>query len=174
MAKSTLTGWQLQQSTKPYATMSQSAAEESQYLDNFTWGNPEKTERLGSLVRACEACYDYATSLQNAIHFRAKTASTTNHHLGPITPTLLITAIGVVPNIEHTSLMELKEADNLVYIVGKTYPELGGSEYYKLKGHLGATVPKVKCGKAKRAFIAVPKPSAAGLIKVAMTYPKAA
>ena len=29
-------------------------------LDNFTWGNPEKTERLGSLVRACEACYDFA------------------------------------------------------------------------------------------------------------------
>ena len=30
-------------------------------LDNFTWGNPEKEERLGSLVRACEACYDIAS-----------------------------------------------------------------------------------------------------------------
>ena len=29
-------------------------------LDNFTWGNPEKPERLGSLVRACEACYDFS------------------------------------------------------------------------------------------------------------------
>ena len=32
-------------------------------LDNFVWGNPEKPERLGSLVRACEACYDVATGL---------------------------------------------------------------------------------------------------------------
>ena len=37
-------------------------------LDNFVWGNPEKPERLGSLVRACEACYDVATAFQDAIH----------------------------------------------------------------------------------------------------------
>ena len=33
-------------------------------LDNFTWGNPEKPERLGSLVRACQACYDFATAFK--------------------------------------------------------------------------------------------------------------
>ncbi|GAH71171.1 unnamed protein product, partial [marine sediment metagenome] len=29
-------------------------------LDNFCWGNPEKPDRLGSLVRAAQACYDTA------------------------------------------------------------------------------------------------------------------
>jgi phosphoribosylformylglycinamidine synthase len=33
-------------------------------LDNFVWGNPEKPERLGSLVRACEACYDMAMAFK--------------------------------------------------------------------------------------------------------------
>ncbi|MEM2393189.1 MAG: phosphoribosylformylglycinamidine synthase subunit PurL, partial [Candidatus Bathyarchaeia archaeon] len=33
-------------------------------LDNFTWGNPEKPERLGSLVRACEACYHFAKAFK--------------------------------------------------------------------------------------------------------------
>ena len=28
-------------------------------LDNFTWGNPDKPDRLGSLIRACQACYDF-------------------------------------------------------------------------------------------------------------------
>ena len=45
--------------------------------------------------------------------------------------------------------VDLKDAGNLIYIVGKTYPELGGSEYYKLKGYLGASVPKVKAAKPK-------------------------
>lgn len=29
-------------------------------LDNFVWGNPEKEDRMWSLLRACEACYDFA------------------------------------------------------------------------------------------------------------------
>ena len=133
-------------------------------LDNFTWGNPEKSERLGSLVRACEACYDYATIFKTPF-ISGKDSLYNESPLGPITPTLLITAIGVNPNIEHTVSVELKEADNLVYIVGKTYPELGGSEYYRLKGHLGASVPKVKGGKAKRAFLAVTKAIDSGLVR---------
>ncbi len=62
--------------------------------------------------------------------------------LGPVTPTLLITAIGVIPNIQSTVSMDLKAPGNALYIIGETYNELGGSEYYKQKGFLGATVPK--------------------------------
>ncbi len=29
-------------------------------LDNFCWGNTDKPDRLGSLVRAARACYDIA------------------------------------------------------------------------------------------------------------------
>lgn len=133
-------------------------------LDNFTWGNPEKSERLGSLVRACEACYDYATIFK-APFISGKDSLYNESPLGPITPTLLITAIGVNPNIEHTVSVELKEAGNLVYVVGETYPELGGSEYYRLKGHLGASVPKVRGGKAKRAFKAVTKAIDMGMVR---------
>ena len=61
--------------------------------------------------------------------------------------------------------MELKASGNLLYIIGETFNELGGSEYYKLKGYLGASVPKVKGGKAKRTFKAVTKAIDLGLIK---------
>jgi phosphoribosylformylglycinamidine (FGAM) synthase-like enzyme len=46
--------------------------------------------------------------------------------------------------------MELKQPGNLLYIVGKTYPELGGSHYYQLKGLLGNSVPKVRLEQAKK------------------------
>jgi phosphoribosylformylglycinamidine synthase len=61
--------------------------------------------------------------------------------------------------------MELKSPDNLLYIIGETFNELGGSEYYKLHGYLGANVPKVKGAKAKRTFKAVTKAIDSGLAK---------
>ncbi len=133
-------------------------------LDNFTWGNPEKPERLGSLVRACQACYDFSVAFK-APFISGKDSLYNESPLGPITPTLLITAVGVIPNIQSTISMELKAPGNLLYIIGETYNELGGSEYYKLKGYLGASVPKVKGAKAKRTFRAVTKAIDEGLVK---------
>ena len=133
-------------------------------LDNFTWGNPEKPERLGSLVKACEACYDFATAFRTPF-ISGKDSLYNESPLGPITPTLLITAVGVIPNLQNTTSVDLKAPGNLLYIIGETFNELGGSEYYKLKGYLGANVPKVKGGKAKRTFKAVTKAIDAGLIK---------
>jgi len=133
-------------------------------LDNFVWGNPEKPERLGSLVRACQACYDFATTFK-APFISGKDSLYNESPLGPVTPTLLITAIGVNPNIEKTVSVDLKTPGNPIYIIGQTYPELGGSEYYKLKGYLGASVPQVRGGKAKRTFKAVTKAIDLGLVK---------
>jgi phosphoribosylformylglycinamidine synthase len=133
-------------------------------LDNFTWGNPEKTERLGSLVRACEACYDFSVAFK-APFISGKDSLYNESPLGPVTPTLLITAVGVIPNIQSTTSMDLKAPGNLLYIMGETFNELGGSEYYKLKGFLGASVPKVRGAKAKRTFKVVTKAIDKGLVK---------
>jgi phosphoribosylformylglycinamidine synthase II len=133
-------------------------------LDNFTWGNPEKTERLGSLVRACEACYDFAVTFKTPF-ISGKDSLYNESPLGPVSPTLLITAVGVIPNIQSTTSMDLKSEDNYLYLIGETFNELGGSEYYKLKGYLGASVPKVRGGKAKRTFKVVTKAIDEGLVK---------
>ncbi len=133
-------------------------------LDNFTWGNPEKPERLGSLVRACEACYDFATAFRTPF-ISGKDSLYNESPLGPITPTLLITAIGIIPNIQSTVSMEIKEPGNPIYIIGKTYGELGGSEYYKLKGFIGKSVPKVRAKQAKSTFKALIKAIDLGFVK---------
>jgi len=133
-------------------------------LDNFVWGNPEKPERLGSLVRACEACYDIATTYKTPF-VSGKDSLYNESPLGPVTPTLLITAVGIVPDIRLAVSMDLKAPGNLLYIVGKTYNELGGSEYYKLKGFLGKSVPKVHANQAKKIFTALTKAIQKGAIK---------
>lgn len=133
-------------------------------LDNFTWGNPEKSERLGSLVRACEACYDVATNFRTPF-ISGKDSLYNESPLGPVTPTLLITAIGIIPDINKTVSVDLKAAGNLIYIVGDTYSELGGSEYYKLKGFLGASVPKLNASKARKSYYNLTKAMGEGIVK---------
>jgi len=132
-------------------------------LDNFTWGNPEKPDRLGSLVRACEACYRFAKAFKTPF-ISGKDSLYNESPAGPVTPTLLITAIGVVPDIRITVSLDVKAPGNSIYLVGKTYRELGGSEYYRLMGFLGKTVPKVRPAKARKVFQVVTKAIDLGLV----------
>jgi len=133
-------------------------------LDNFTWGNPEKPERLGSLVKACEACYDFAVAFKTPF-ISGKDSLYNESPLGPVTPTLLITALGIVPDIRSTVSMDVKASDNLVYIVGQSFRELGGSEYYRLKDKIGKTVPKVRANQARKTFKTISKAIDSGVVK---------
>jgi phosphoribosylformylglycinamidine synthase len=133
-------------------------------LDNFTWGNPEKPDRLGSLVMACRACYDFAKAYGTPF-ISGKDSLYNESPLGPVTPTLLITALGIIPDIRLSVSMDVKEPNNPIYIIGQTFRELGGSEYYRLHGFLGRTVPKVRPIQAKKTFRAVVKAIDLGLVK---------
>jgi phosphoribosylformylglycinamidine synthase len=111
-------------------------------LDNFTWGNPEYEDRLGGLVYASRGCYDTAKIYETPF-VSGKDSLYNESPLGPVAPTLLVTALGIVPDIRHAITMELKQQGNLLYLLGLTSPELGGSAYYHLNGELGASVPKL-------------------------------
>ncbi|NIO36172.1 phosphoribosylformylglycinamidine synthase subunit PurL [Candidatus Bathyarchaeota archaeon] len=133
-------------------------------LDNFTWGNPEKPERLGSLVRACQACYDFAIAFKTPF-ISGKDSLYNESPLGPVTPTLLITALGIMPDIRSAVSMDAKSPYSHVYLVGKTYRELGGSAYYETRGVIGVTVPEVRPREAADTFEAITKAIDLGLVK---------
>ncbi|HIE19400.1 TPA: phosphoribosylformylglycinamidine synthase subunit PurL, partial [Candidatus Bathyarchaeota archaeon] len=133
-------------------------------LDNFVWGTPEKPDRLGGLVRACKACYRFAKGFE-APFISGKDSLYNESPLGPVTPTLLITAVGIIPDIRKAVTMDLKSPGNLIYILGRTYLELGGSEYYKLRGFTGRSVPKVRLEEAKRTFTKLTKAIDSGYVK---------
>jgi phosphoribosylformylglycinamidine synthase II len=133
-------------------------------LDNFTWGNPERPERLGSLVEACKACYDVAKAYGTPF-ISGKDSLYNESPLGPVTPSLLITALGLVPDIRRTVSMDAKTAGDPIYVVGQTFKELGGSEYYRLYGYLGKSVPETRVGTAREIFNAVTRAIDQGLMK---------
>ncbi len=137
-------------------------------LDNFCWGNTSRPERLGALVLTCQACYDMAIvygtpfisgkdSLNNEFEFEGKTIS--------IPDTLLISAIGVMEDSNKAVSMDLKAASNLIYIVGTTNNELGGSEYFRSLGFTGNRVPKVSPKQAKELMDNLALATDKGLVK---------
>ncbi len=122
-------------------------------LDNFCWGNPDKPDRLGSLVRAAQACYDVALGYETPFisgkdslynEFETEKESIC------IPPTLLISAVAVMDNVERAVTMDCKQEDDLIYIIGATLNELGGSQYYGIHGYVGNRVPRVDSKKGKR------------------------
>jgi len=78
-------------------------------LDNFTWGNPEKTDRTGALVRACQACYKFAKGLGTPF-ISGKDSLYNESPLGPVTPTLLVTAVGVRASQARKIMKSIVEA----------------------------------------------------------------
>jgi len=136
-------------------------------LDNFCWGNTDKPDRLGALVRASRACYDIAyvygvpfisgkDSLNNEYSSGGKTIS--------IPPTLLISAISVMEDTSKAITMDAKRAGSSIYLVGLTKDELGGSQYYKMLGFTGNKVPKVDPFYGKRVMGALHRAMMAGAI----------
>jgi phosphoribosylformylglycinamidine synthase len=106
-------------------------------LDNFCWSSSDKPERLYELKMAAKACYDVATAYGTPFisgkdsmfnDFRGFDAEGKNVHIAAL-PTLLVSAIGVIPDVAKAMTIDFKRVGDLVYVVGETNDELGASEY---------------------------------------------
>lgn len=124
-------------------------------LDNFCWGNPDKPDRLGGLVRCAQGCYKAAVafgtpfisgkdSLYNEFADGKETIA--------IPGTILISAIGRIADVTRCLTMDFKKAGNLIYVVGYTAPEMGGSIYYANHDMIGNAVPQVNFKMALKTF----------------------
>src|SRR5262249_11680770 len=120
-------------------------------LDNFCWGNTDRPEELGSLVAAAEACRDVALAFGTP--FISGKDSLNNEYPSAgrhivIPPTLLISALGRVPDVRRCVTMDLKEPGNLLFLIGSTKEEMGGSHYHLVHGLTGGQVPQVDVARA--------------------------
>lgn len=114
-------------------------------LDNFCWGNPNYPDRLGSLVRALKGCYDGALAYRTP--FISGKDSLNNEYMDTVTgrqvsipPSLLISSIGLLDDVRQACTADLKAAGNVLYLLGVTSPELGGS-LYAAQGHARGFAP---------------------------------
>jgi phosphoribosylformylglycinamidine synthase II len=142
-------------------------------LDNFCWGDCEKPETLGSLVRAAIACHDVAIALGTPFisgkdslnnEFSYTDASGQRRTIA-IPPSLLISAMGQVEDVSRCVTMDLKQPGNLLYLVGETRDELGGSHFALVNNSQGGQSPKVDAARARETFEALHSAIQGGLVR---------
>ena len=129
-------------------------------LDNFCWCSSNDPERLWQLKQAAKACYDIATAYETP--YISGKDSMFNDFKGfdkngkpikiSIPPTLLISSMSVVDDITKVVSLDAKMPGDLVYLLGETFDELGGSEYFSMKQNYDTTVPQVNTVKNKKIY----------------------
>jgi phosphoribosylformylglycinamidine synthase len=102
-------------------------------LDNFCWGNTDRPETLGSLVESALACYDVSLAFEMPF---ISGKDSLNNEFRPtggepiaIPPTLLISAMGQIDDVSKCVTMDLKQPGNILYQLGETKDEFGGSHF---------------------------------------------
>ncbi|MBI2630957.1 phosphoribosylformylglycinamidine synthase [Candidatus Nomurabacteria bacterium] len=139
-------------------------------LDNFCWCSSNDPKRLYQLTEAVKACCDTAVGFGTP--FISGKDSMFNDFKGydengkpieiSVPPTILISAISVMPDFNKTISPEFKNAGDIIYLLGETHDELGGGEYLKnihpAKGTpQEGNVPKVDVKKNIKTYLALEK-----------------
>ncbi|MDY6852744.1 MAG: AIR synthase-related protein, partial [Thermodesulfobacteriota bacterium] len=127
-------------------------------VDNFCWpsiqfdpqANPDGRLKAAQLVRANwalkDACLAYSIPLlsgKDSMYVDGDLSGRfgERHKVSGL-PTLQFTAVSVIKDVTRCQSMEFKGIGDLIYVLGRTEDELGGSEYYDLMGCVGLNVPQ--------------------------------
>ncbi len=125
-------------------------------LDNFCWGDAQDSDQLYRLVRASQACKDIAIVykmpfISGKDSFNNYFVSDTGKKIN-ITPTLLITAVCIIDNINKIPSKIFLSPNSSIYYIGPNQFLLGCSLFYKLHGYTGKFYPKLKAKEAIKLY----------------------
>ena len=149
-------------------------------VDNFCWpsiqydpaGNPDGRFKAAQLVRACRALKEICLAYQIPLLSGKDSMYVDGHlpgrygevHKVSALETLQFTTIGVIDDVARCVTMDCKIPGDLVYVLGMTRNELGGSEYYEHFGHVGRNVPSVRTQEFLPLYTALEKAIAEELV----------
>jgi len=113
-------------------------------LDNFCWPDPVLSDatpdgayKMAQLVRACRGLYDLARAYRTPL-VSGKDSMKNDSTMGgvkiSVPPTLLVSAIGQIDDVTDALTLDAKLEDDVVFLLGVTRDETGGSEYFRLLG----------------------------------------
>jgi phosphoribosylformylglycinamidine synthase len=140
-------------------------------LDNFCWCSSNDPKRLAQLKEAVKACYDYAIEYETPFisgkdsMFNDFKGYDTNNNplLISIPPTLLVSSLAVIDDVEKCITMDVKFPGDLVYILGETKNEVSSSEYFAMmserngKEYTEENIPTVDAKSAIKLYKALNK-----------------
>jgi len=111
-------------------------------VDHLQFGSPEDPEIYWAFTQAISAVVDYCKFMDipvvgGKVSFYNETAK------GPIKPSPVMGTLGLIQSASHITRPALSSG-NSIFLIGQTFPEMGGSEYYEYIHNItGGPVPNI-------------------------------
>lgn len=122
--------------------------------DCLNFGNPERPDRMSDFARSCEAIGEMVRYFKVPV-VSGNVSLYNETETGSVPPTPTFFTVGIVPDVNLCMTSDLKEESNLLYLIGVTKKEMGGSAYFRqLKQECGC-VPSVDLEMSKGAMEAM-------------------
>lgn len=111
--------------------------------DCLNFGNPEKSEIFWQIEKSVDGMSEACNVLSTPVI--GGNVSLYNERSGTaVYPTPVVGMVGLVEDIDHITTQSFKEAGDLIYLIGETKPEFGGSELQKLtNGEIFGKAPEL-------------------------------
>src|SRR5438874_2772207 len=118
--------------------------------DNLNFGNPERPETMGEIVRCIDGIADACRALEfPVVSGNCSLYNETNGE--PILPTPAIGGVGLIENIARSATIGFKRAGVVLVLIGDTEGQLGQSLYLReIEGREEGAPPRVDLAAEKR------------------------
>ncbi|WHX49940.1 phosphoribosylformylglycinamidine synthase subunit PurL [Paenibacillus woosongensis] len=105
-----------------------SGAEPLAITDNLNFGSPEKPDIFWQMEKAVDGMAE-ACRVLNAPVIGGNVSLYNENAKGAIYPTPVVGMVGLVHDTDHITTQGFKAEGDVVFLLGETYAELGGSEF---------------------------------------------
>ncbi|MHC1605236.1 MAG: phosphoribosylformylglycinamidine synthase subunit PurL [Candidatus Methanofastidiosia archaeon] len=112
------------------------------FADCLNFGNPEKPTKMWEFSQAVQGLA-YVAGKIGATFVSGNVSFYNEGPVGACPPTPTILGIGIIEDVKNTITTPFRKEENLIYLIGETKKELGGSEYFRYLGIDRGNVPKV-------------------------------
>jgi phosphoribosylformylglycinamidine synthase subunit PurL len=111
--------------------------------DCLNFGNPEKPEIFWQIEKSVDGMSEACRVLSTPVI--GGNVSLYNESMGTaVYPTPVVGMVGLVEDVNHITTQSFKEAGDLIYVIGETREEFGGSELQKLtEGKIFGQAPAI-------------------------------
>ncbi|MCP3817985.1 phosphoribosylformylglycinamidine synthase subunit PurL [Streptomyces sp. A3M-1-3] len=132
-----------------YRNVAASGAKPLAISDCLNFGSPEDPAVMWQFAEACrglaDGCLELGTPVTGGnVSLYNQTGETAIH------PTPVVAVLGVIDDVNRRTPIAFAEEGQLLYLLGDTHEELGGSAWSQVvHNHLGGLPPKVDLGREK-------------------------
>ncbi|WP_284642178.1 phosphoribosylformylglycinamidine synthase subunit PurL [Paenibacillus silviterrae] len=105
-----------------------SGAEPLAITDNLNFGSPEKPEIFWQLEKAVDGMAEACRQLSTPV-IGGNVSLYNENAKGAIYPTPVVGMVGLVHDVDHITTQAFKREGDVVFLLGETRAELGGSEF---------------------------------------------